>query len=490
MLDRPLTLLAASLFAASAAVAVALVVRAPAADAAPVPPPPSAAVQASPSHSGSPPSSSAPVRSGPLTMTLRAERSVLAPEADAVRAMVEVQADESAALLPPRPTALTIVVDVSGSMDGAKIEDARVGAARLVEGLGDDDLLSIVSFESEAHTVHAPVRLGDARSAAAAAVEQLQPLGGTCLSCGLDVAYALLSDAPATHDRRVVIFSDGQVNEGISAPEGLVAIVGRARDAHRIVSTTVGIGTGYDAPLLNLLAERGLGNHLFSPGPGAIARILDREIEALRGVVARAVVLELTPAAGVRIGVTAGEVAREADGRVRVELGSLAASERRRILLPLSIGPGPGRDLVVARLVAADGRGSTARLHVERSSDPEEVRGSLDFGAAGYFAALAASSARSDAMTVAAGGDLDAARARLTGALADLTAVHEQTGLEELQVEMDEVASNLEGLDHWTGEELKAMVNNTTACDLETRRGVRAEGRWNVADLLTEHAGY
>ena len=488
MLDRPLTLLAAALLAASVIVAVALVVDRPAAEASPGSSPPVLArsLPAAPPTSVVP----APLAIGPLRLSLRAERSVLAPETVEVRAMAEVQAAEGAEPLAPRPVALAIVVDVSGSMGGSKIADARAGAARLVDRLGDDDLLSIVAFESEVHTVLAPARLGDARRRAASAVEQLAPMGGTCMSCGLDAAYALLAEAPATHDRRVVLFSDGHANEGIVTPEGLAAIVGAARDGSGVASTTVGLGGGYDAPLLNLLAGRGLGSHLFSPGPGAIARILDREIERMKDVIARDVELVLTPAPTVRIGPVDGEVARGPDGSVRVDLGSLSADDRRRLLLPLSIQPGQAGDLVTARLVAAGGLDGDARLQVARSVDPEAVRASLDFDAAGYFAALAASTARADAMQAAASGDRDGARATLQLAWTQLSEVHAQTGLDELQTELDEVSRNLEGIELWTGPQLQSMVNNTAACDLEVRRGVRAEGRWNVAELLSEHEGY
>ena len=488
MLDRPLTLLSAALVAVSAVVAIALLAGPSSVGAA------SAAGQGSvvsllPSAALATPSSQM-ARAGALSMTLRAERSVLSPDESDSRAMVEIQADEGVGDVAPRPAAIAIVVDVSGSMAGARIEDARAGAARLVERLGEDDLLSIVSFESEARTVLAPTRLGDSRTRASAAVELLGPLGGTCMSCGLEVAYQLLAEAPATHDRRVVVFSDGHANEGISAPEGLAAIVGTARDVHRVASTTVGLGGAYDAPLLNLLAERGMGSHLFSPGPGAIVRILDREVERMRGVVARNVVLELVPHPGVRIGELDGEVERSTDGTVRVVLGSLSASDRRRVSMPLSVGPGGARDVVTARLVADSGASGEARLHLGRSADPTVVKASLDPESAGYLAAIGASSARSKAMTLAAAGDKDAAEAALQLAWQQLSEVHAQTGLEELQIELDEVAKNLEGLEHWTSTELKSMVNNTAACDLEVRRGVRAEGRWNTAELLGEHVVY
>ena len=47
------------------------------------------------------------------------------------------------------PMNLCVVLDRSGSMEGAKIEKARQAAAMAVDKLGDDDIFSLVTYDSD-----------------------------------------------------------------------------------------------------------------------------------------------------------------------------------------------------------------------------------------------------------------------------------------------------------------------------------------------------
>ena len=46
------------------------------------------------------------------------------------------------------PMALSLVVDTSGSMSGAKIQNARMAAASLLETLADGDIVSLYAFSN------------------------------------------------------------------------------------------------------------------------------------------------------------------------------------------------------------------------------------------------------------------------------------------------------------------------------------------------------
>lgn len=490
MLDRTTSLLAVALLCGSAAVTVALSRTLEK----PVAAPPVVVAHAGPlsTHVVAPVGPVA-VTVGPVAMDVRAQRSLLSPNETEATAMIELQAD-AATEERARPVAMVVVVDVSSSMSGAKIEDARVGARRLVETLRDDDVLGIVTFDSTASTMLPASRLGDARSSARSTVAGLYPRGGTCMSCGIELAEAVLADAPAGHDKRIVLFSDGHANEGVSEPTALAQLVATARDRWDLSVTTIGIGASYDAGLLNLIAERGMGGHLFSPGPGAIARILDRELSRIRGVVARDVIVELTPRPGVSLGAIDGEEVQVDGDVLRVHLGDMSSGDRRRMLVPMTLTAGHTGGTLQARFTyaaeVAPGWSELAALEVARSADPASVNASADPLVAVHVVQLAAANARSDALVSASSGDTEGARLQLRRTLKDTEAQQAVSASPELDAELDELQVTLDGLESWNQIELESMVRNTSAASLEAQRGVQAGERWNRAGLLDEHTTY
>ena len=62
------------------------------------------------------------------------------------------------------PMDVSLVIDTSGSMAGAKIENARRAANLLVDDLSDGDIVSIVSFNDDARTIVEPTALSARRN--------------------------------------------------------------------------------------------------------------------------------------------------------------------------------------------------------------------------------------------------------------------------------------------------------------------------------------
>src|ERR1041384_2536719 len=82
------------------------------------------------------------------------------------------------------PMNLCVVLDRSGSMEGAKIEKARQAAAMAVDKLGDDDIFSLVTYDSETDLLIPPERVGgtDHREDLKARIHRIQPGGSTAPS--------------------------------------------------------------------------------------------------------------------------------------------------------------------------------------------------------------------------------------------------------------------------------------------------------------------
>jgi Ca-activated chloride channel homolog len=140
------------------------------------------------------------------------------------------------------PRDVTAVVDVSGSMSGEKMEQARQAVLQLLNTLGTQDRIRLISFSSgvsvwrEEWAPATPATLQDARAWADALVAS----GGTNISGALE--EALRAPSPA-HRLPVVIFlTDGMPTVGETNIDRLLDGVERRRGRSRIFS----FGVGYD----------------------------------------------------------------------------------------------------------------------------------------------------------------------------------------------------------------------------------------------------
>jgi Ca-activated chloride channel family protein len=250
-----------------------------------------------------------------------------------------VWVDVPAALRKARaPADVALVIDTSGSMAGAKIENARLAARELVDKLSDGDIVSITTFANEAEERVPPTVLdASIRAHIRHVIASLGPQGGTNMFDGLRWAETRVLQGPATHPvRRVVMISDGQANIGPSSPDVLGALAARGADGGVQVSA-IGVGLDYDERTLNALAVRSSGRLYHLEEPRELAAILDREIGLLQTTAATGAVVEIVPAPGVHvIGADGVRIDRMGDA-VQIPLGTMFAGQHREMLLHVRV---------------------------------------------------------------------------------------------------------------------------------------------------------
>jgi Ca-activated chloride channel homolog len=197
-----------------------------------------------------------------------------------------------------RPTvALSLVLDRSGSMMGDRLVAARDAAARVVDRLHPDDVISVVAFDDVVHTIAAPDRRAR-HTALAAELQAIEVGGSTNLSGGwlrgrehMQHAQGLIGDRPGG-SRRIVLLTDGLANVGITDAPTLVEFARTARSMG-ITTTTVGIGEGYDDHLLRAMADAGGGNAWYIEHPDQSRDVLAEELGNLLSVCAQGVQVSL-----------------------------------------------------------------------------------------------------------------------------------------------------------------------------------------------------
>jgi Ca-activated chloride channel homolog len=233
------------------------------------------------------------------------------------------------------PMEIALVIDASGSMAGAKIENARNAASTLVRSLKDGDIVALDAFSDNARTLVPPTRLtAQSRQEILRAIAGLTPSGSTNMFEGLSLAEGQVAAAPASHTlRRVVVISDGIANVGPSTPEVLGTIAERGL-RFRAQVTSLGVGNDYDERTLNALAVKSSGRLYHLTEPKEMASIMKGELDLLNATLASDSFIEIVPAPGVQLLGADGVRADWADGgSLRIPMGALHAGQHREALV-------------------------------------------------------------------------------------------------------------------------------------------------------------
>ncbi len=153
----------------------------------------------------------------------------------------------------PAAKDVVFVVDTSGSMAGAKLQQAQKALRFCVENLNANDRFEIVRFSTEAEPLFRELVSADAdhRKRANGFIDDFKPIGGTAIA---DALQSALKVRPDKSDRPfVVIFlTDGLPTVGTRNPEEIVANIKKASGV-RIFS--FGIGSDVNTQLLDQIAE-------------------------------------------------------------------------------------------------------------------------------------------------------------------------------------------------------------------------------------------
>src|SRR5262245_9967925 len=118
---------------------------------------------------------------------------------------VEIQ---SAARVTEEPTNVVLVMDTSGSMDGAFIEAARKAAASFISGLKSNDQVAILTFDDQ---VKIRMDFNTDQSILASEIETISAKSGSG-TCLYDAAYTAVEmfSKQSSGNRAVILFTDGR----------------------------------------------------------------------------------------------------------------------------------------------------------------------------------------------------------------------------------------------------------------------------------------
>lgn len=302
-----------------------------------------------------------------------------------VYAEIRVEADAASDREVQRPVAMALVLDISGSMSGEKIEQARSSVLSLVDQMRDDDRIALVTYSDTARIVQPLARVADVRQRLHAIVPAIGIEGGTNIPAGLAAGAGSLESVPPSFAQRIVLVSDGQDTSG--QPLDRTAARVRERAEQGVTLSALGVGADYDERFMSRMADAGRGNYEFLRQGSQLRAFLTRELnEATRTTVDNARVAIRLPAGWSLARGYGAEV--RSDGReLTVPVGSMYAGEARRLVLDLVVNP------TLAQ--GSHGRGSAGALSAR--VDYDDLRSSAPVGREIGQLAMAVAPTRGDA---------------------------------------------------------------------------------------------
>jgi uncharacterized protein YegL len=167
------------------------------------------------------------------------------------------------------PLQIALVIDVSGSMNGQPLADAKSSAARFLDRLNPGDQAAVVAFSDSVDSN--PENLNPKRELALSKdllpaynlIDSLQATGGTELYNAITKAVRMMESAPSGH-RAVLLLSDGKNDPPTSGdPQEAIDL---AKKAH-VPVFVIGLGSQIDEPYLRGLAAQTGG--LFRAAPAS-----------------------------------------------------------------------------------------------------------------------------------------------------------------------------------------------------------------------------
>ena len=234
------------------------------------------------------------------------------------------------------PMNLCVVLDRSGSMEGAKLEKARQAAAMAVDKLADDDIFSLVTYDDQTDLLIPPERIGgrDHREDIKARIFRIQAGGSTALHAGVVLgAKQLRRNFDKERVNRVILLSDGLANVGPSTPSDLASL-GRELRSDGISVSTIGLGDDYNEDLMTALAEASHANYYYVKDAEKLPGIFAEELGSARSLIARTITIRIETPDGVHLKEIIGRPEIECHDRfAEIKMPELFGSEKRRFLV-------------------------------------------------------------------------------------------------------------------------------------------------------------
>lgn len=189
---------------------------------------------------------------------------------------------------------LVFLIDVSGSMYGPdRLELVKSSLKLLINNLREKDHVAIVVYADATGEV-LPSTSGSNKQKIREAIDNLTAGGSTAGGDGIQLAYKIAKkNFIPNGNNRIILCTDGDFNVGVSSSDGLERLIERERKSG-VFLTVLGYGMGnYKDNKMQILAEKGNGNHAYIDNLQEANKILVNEFGSTIVTIAKDVKLQV-----------------------------------------------------------------------------------------------------------------------------------------------------------------------------------------------------
>ena len=245
------------------------------------------------------------------------------------------------------PLNLALVLDRSGSMEGAKIEKAKQAACQAIDRLTAQDVFSLVIFDDQIEVLIPPQNVEDPEGLKKI-VHRIRARGSTALYGGVKAGAEQLKKFSSSHNiNRIILLSDGLANVGPSSSSDL-ARLGRDLRLNGISVSTVGVGDDYNENLMVALAEASAANYYYVKDAEMLPKIFSNELGQIQNIIARNLKIIINLPAGVEpVEVIGCPEIRFENRRAEFAMGEFYGAQKRCLLVRCRVNDQPRDEMRV-----------------------------------------------------------------------------------------------------------------------------------------------
>ncbi len=260
-------------------------------------------------------------------------------EPQIIYALVDIVATEEERDTSNLPLNISLVVDNSTSMAGARLEIIKAATREIIQDLDEKDLFSLVRFNDFAKVL-LPSQSRLQPRQIDSSINNLYAEGGTEIFQGLEAGYQeITKNFTQNYVNHIILITDGHT---YGDEDNCLSLAQQAAEEDIGISG-LGIGIEWNDAFIDQLCALTGGQSKFVQDLNQVKEFLEQSISALKQTRTRRVTLEIIPAPGVQI-LSAFRILPEAlplSPQEIYSLGILQKDKPHRVLFEFLVNPIP-----------------------------------------------------------------------------------------------------------------------------------------------------